>query len=85
MIDSNDNTYDMGTIIFSGSPTTGTYTELNIYQIEYNGEYQVSGGSLNLTGDEDWQGTIKDANTMSGTWQHDDGFSGTWTALRQEP
>ena len=79
------NTYDHGTIAFSGSPAKGTYLEVNIYEVEYKGEYQVKGAALTLTGDETWQGTFADADHISGTWQHDDGFSGTFTAVRKAP
>ena len=83
---SDGNTFDSGTITFSGSPEEGTYLEINIYEVDYDGEYQVDGISLTLSGDENWQGTIEDASNMNGTWEHlDEDFSGTWTAVRQEP
>jgi hypothetical protein len=84
MISSDGNVYDTGTITFSGNPEEGTYLEINIYEVDYNGGYQVNGAILTLTGDEGWKGTIEDANTMSGTWTHEEeGYSGTWTATRQ--
>lgn len=85
MIAVDGNTYDTGTITFSGSPTEGTFVELNIYAIEYTGEYKVNGTSVTLTGDEGWRGSFIHQNRMSGTWEHDDGFSGTWQAERVLP
>ena len=83
MLDTDGNVFDEGTISFSGGMTEGTYVEVNTYAIEYEGEYRVKGSSLSLTGYETWRGTIEDANTMSGAWEHDDGFSGTFTAARR--
>ena len=77
------NTYDTGTIIFSGDPDKGTYRQTNIYQVVYKGEYAVSGTTLQLTGDETWIGTLVNANSISGTWNHSDSTSGTFTAKRK--
>ena len=85
LIDTAGNTFDDGTVTFSGSPTSGTYTELNFYDVEYSGKYRVKNTSLSLVGDENWQGIISDGNSMSGTWNHINGFSGTWSAARQIP
>jgi len=85
LVASDGNSFDSGTITFTGSPTRGEYVELNFYQVEYRGEYRVKGISLALTGDEEWKGTLTDANTMSGEWQHADEYSGTFTATRQSP
>ena len=83
MIATDGNTYDAGTITFSGNPAQGTYLETNIYQVEYEGEFRVNGTSLQLTGDETWEGTLQDENTITGTWSHSDGASGTFTATRK--
>lgn len=83
MTASDGNTYDNGTITFSGEPTQGTYHQVNVYQVEYEGDFSVLGTDLTLTGDETWEGTIVDANTLSGTWTHPDGASGTFTASRK--
>lgn len=85
MTSADSNTYDIGTITFSGSLTRGSYREVNVYEVTYEGEYKVSGTTLTLTGYEAWQGTIIDPNRMSGTWQHADGSAGTWEAVRQNP
>ncbi len=77
------NTYDTGTITFSGEPARRAYVEINIYQVEYEGEFTVNGTTLKLTGDETWDGTVTDARTISGTWSHTDSASGTFTATRQ--
>ena len=77
------NTYDNGSITFSGEPTQGTYHQVNVYQVEYEGDFSVNGSDLVLTGDETWEGTIVDANNLSGTWSHPDGASGTFTASRK--
>ena len=82
MTSTDGNTYDNGTITFSGEPTQGTYRQVNIYQVEYEGDFTVNGIDLVLTGDETWEGTIVDANNLSGTWSHADGASGTFTAVR---
>lgn len=83
MTTTDGNTYDTGTITFSGQPAQGTYLEINIYQVDYKGDFTVNGTVLKLTGDETWEGTFADANTMNGTWSHDDGDSGTFTAKRK--
>ena len=83
MTDSNLNTYDEGTITFNGTPTKGTYLQLNIYDVEYEGDYAVQGTMLVLTGDESWNGEMADADHISGTWQHEgEGNSGTFEAVR---
>lgn len=83
MTDSNNNTYDAGTIVFEGQAAQGSYRETNIYEIEYEGEFSLKRATLKLTGDETWQGTVTDADTMTGTWQHADGANGTFTATRK--
>jgi hypothetical protein len=83
MISDDGNTYDAGTITFSGQPTQGTYLQFNFYQIEYDGGYTVNGVGLELTGHETWQGTITDANSMSGSWAHEDGATGVFSATRK--
>jgi|YNPMSStandDraft_1061717.scaffolds.fasta_scaffold03235_8 hypothetical protein len=77
------NTYDAGTITFEGEPAKGTYQQLNIYQVDYEGEFTVRGTVLKLTGYETWEGTVMDANTIEGVWSHDDGSNGTFTARRK--
>ncbi len=62
MTASDGNTYDVGTMTFQGKPAMGTYTQVNIYDVEYEGEFTVSGNLLQLTGYETWQGAIADAN-----------------------
>ena len=83
MTASDGNTYDAGSITFSGEPVQGTYLETNIYQVEYEGEFRVNGASLQLTSDETWEGTIQDENTITGTWSHTNGAAGTFTATRK--
>jgi hypothetical protein len=83
MTSTDGNTYDTGTITFDGEAAMGTYLEINIYQVEYTGEFSVNGTALKLTGDETWEGTLTDANALSGTWSHSDGVSGTFTATRR--
>ena len=83
MTSTDGNTYDNGTITFSGELTQGMYRQVNVYQIEYEGDFSVNGTGLVLTGDETWDGTILDANNLSGTWSHEDGASGTFTASRK--
>jgi hypothetical protein len=83
MTDTGGNTYDVGVITFGGEPSRGTFLEVNIYQVEYAGEFALKGNSLTLTGGETWQGVMLDANTIEGTWEHDDGASGTFTASRK--
>ena len=83
MTSDDGNQYDIGTITFDGSDTNGNYTQLNIYDVEYVGDYKVSGGELTLTGYENWQGIMSNENSMSGAWQHDDGAKGTFEANRK--
>lgn len=83
MTASDGNTYDVGTITFKGEPANGMYLEVNIYQVEYEGEYTVSGAALQLTGQETWQGTIENENTITGTWSREDGTNGKFVAKRK--
>lgn len=85
MIAEDGNTYDAGSITFSGQPTKGTYLEVNIYDVTYEGTYTVNGTTLELEGFETWTGTVDDATHISGTWSHDDGVSGTWSAVKSTP
>ena len=83
MIDTNNNTYDEGTITFEGTTTEGSFLQFNIYDIDYEGGYTVEDTVLTLTGDENWRAEIIDSDHISGTWSHDDeGFQGTVTAER---
>ena len=77
------NTYDTDVIYFSGSPNSGVYKQVNIYSVEYKGEFALNGNSIKLVGDEDWEGILADANTLSGKWSHADGVSGTFVAKRK--
>jgi hypothetical protein len=83
MTTTDGNTYDTGAITFSGEPAKGTYLEINIYQVDYKGDYTVNGTSLKLTGGETWLGEVENANSISGTWSHNDGSNGTFTATRK--
>jgi len=78
-------TYDIGTITFSGEPDKGTYLQLPPFTVEYEGEYTVKGGNLKLTGDETWEGTLANAEEMSGVWSHQGEARGTWKATKQTP
>ena len=49
-----NNMYDTGIITFSGQPTKGTYLEVNIYQVKYEGEFTVNGKAPKLIGGETW-------------------------------
>lgn len=79
------NIYDQGTITFTGETTKGTYVQVNIYTVEYEGEYTVKGSDLKLTGDETWQGVLTSAVEMAGTWVHEGEARGTWMAVKQTP
>ncbi len=83
MTTSDGNTYDAGFITFDGQSTSGSYLQVNIYEVEYEGEFNVSGTTLKLTGYETWAGEFTDADTIEGTWSHDDGFSGVFIARRK--
>lgn len=83
LTDLDGNVYDTGTIIFSGEPAEGIYHQINIYQVEYEGRFTVNGSTLELTGYEMWKGTMANANTIEGTWTHDDGTAGTFSAFRR--
>lgn len=83
MTASDGNTYDAGTITFGDEPAKGTYQQRNIYQVDYEGEFTVFGTTLTLTGDETWQGTLMDVNTIEGIWLHEDGTKGTFIARRK--
>ncbi len=83
MFAENSEVYDIGTIIFDGQGASRDYTQINIYDVEYVGNYTVSASVITLTGYENWQGILTDANTMNGDWQHDDGSQGTFEATRK--
>jgi hypothetical protein len=85
MVLADGNTYDTGTITFSGEPGKGTYLQVNIYTVAYEGEFTVKGAEIKLTGDETWQGTLANADEMSGAWAHQGEARGTWTATKQMP
>ena len=80
---SQGNTWDQGTITFSGSDTSGTYAKTNFYGITYNGSYSVNGTSVTISEEgATWTGTFASATMMNGTWTAGDD-SGTWTAAKQ--
>lgn len=78
----NANIYDDGTMEFTGDAMQGNWTQLNFYEIEYEGTYTVSGDTISLAGDENWTGRIVDETHMTGEWQNNDA-SGEWTAVRK--
>lgn len=82
MTKSDGNTYDNGTIRFTGSSTQGEWTLVNFYEVEYTGTYTVSGDVISLTGDETRQGRFTDGSHIGGTWQKDDA-NGTWSASKK--
>ncbi|GAK50933.1 hypothetical protein U14_02175 [Candidatus Moduliflexus flocculans] len=78
-------TWDSGTITFTGTAASGTFLQKTVFNAEYSGTYTVSGNAVSLKGPEDWTGTFSDANTMSGTWSSNDTpDTGTWTMTRTE-
>ncbi len=81
-----NNTWDAGLFAFSGSATSGTYTQLNIYALIFSGSYTVSGVNVALSGPETFTGTFTDASHMAGTWQSttDTTEGGLWTAVKQQ-
>ncbi len=83
MIDTAGNTYDTGTITFDGKAHKGTYLQLNIYDVEYIGEFSVSGDQITLSGYENWEGAFSSENTISGTWQHENDSQGSFEAIRK--
>jgi hypothetical protein len=83
MTASDGNTYDAGTMTFSGEPAKGTYLQVNIYEVEYEGDFTLNGSALKLTGYETWEGFLTDANTMEGTWSRDGGVDGIFVARRR--
>ena len=77
-------TWDTGTFTFTGAPESGTYTQVNIYNVTYTGTYAVSSVNVTLDGPEDFSGSFTDTTNMNGVWNSDDLFdSGTWTAVKQ--
>ena len=84
MIATDGNTYDIGTIQFTGnSATSGEYSMENIYQVVYQGAFEVNGVNLVLSGQEEWKGVVETSDKMAGTWDKpEDEASGTWTATR---
>ena len=77
-------TWDSGTMEFTGTAASGAFTQKTVYNAEYTGTYTVSGNAVSLKGPEDWTGAFSDANTMSGTWtSNDTPDTGTWTMTRR--
>ncbi len=60
---------DRGTITFTGSPSVGSYTLRNFYDIEYFGTFTVTNSIIRLQGTKLWTGAFGDANNIAGTWQ----------------
>jgi hypothetical protein len=83
MTDTYNNTYDNGIIRFEGEKLLGSWTIKNVYDIEYDGTWQIEGASLVLAGAETWRGTVTGPNSIEGTWSRENGDTGTWTARRQ--
>lgn len=77
----NGNIWDEGTITFKGSPTKGTFVQVNIYDVEYEGAYTVRDEQLTIEGPETWEGAFLDENEIVGTWEGG-GDRGTWVATR---
>jgi hypothetical protein len=77
--------WDSGTITFTGSDTSGTYTKIDFYGTTSTGNYTVNGVNVTITEEnQNWTGTFSDAANMSGTWNLTTGSdSGTWTAVKQ--
>ena len=89
-LDQQDTVYDTGTITFTGTPTEGTYTLVNYYEIEYSGSYIVNKVVFGLDGGEEFRvkGSFPDADHLFGTWESGDsreigGTGGLWTAVRK--
>ena len=56
------NTWDEGTITFSGSDTSGSYTKVNFYHYTYSGSYTVDGSSVTITSPlQTWRGSFSSA------------------------
>ena len=78
-------TWDSGTMEFTGTAASGNFTQRTVHNAEYAGTYTVSGSAVSLQGPEDWTGAFSGANTMSGTWvSNDTPDAGTWTMTRTE-
>jgi hypothetical protein len=82
MTEENDNTYT-GTIRFDGNTIKGTYPQVNIYEIEYEGEYVIKKNNITLGEDESWDGVFANENNISGTWQQDAEAKGSFEAIRK--
>ena len=76
------NVYDDGTMDFTGDASQGNWTQLNFYEIKYEGTYTVSGDTISLAGDENWKGQLVDETHMTGQWQNNES-SGEWTAVKK--
>ena len=82
LTDTSGNTYDGGTIRFEGGDLSGTWTQRNLYDVEYSGTWAVDGVTVTVTGPETWKGRATGPDSLEGTWTKDNGDSGTWTARR---
>ena len=85
--------WDNGTVTFTGTATSGTFSMTVAEGITHTGTYTVNGSSVNISGTYtvysgtfSWTGTFSSSTAMSGSWTHtrpvDDALdaSGTWTA-----
>lgn len=77
-----------GTITFTGSETSGTFTQLdNVNYATYNGSYTVEGSHVTITGSVFiLTGVFTTSSRMDGTWHRVDNseMRGTWWAEKQD-
>lgn len=82
--DSQDETYDSGTITFTGEPDGGEFILVSENGLEYTGTYIVSGIAFSFETGEDFiiQGSLPNENQLFGTWEVTRYEGGLWTANR---
>lgn len=75
------NTYDTGSIVFSGDKNKGEYTGLDFYGNPFEGAYTVDGEKVYLSGDKIMSGEFADSRKIQGTWLLDNNAY-PWEAWR---
>jgi hypothetical protein len=73
-----------GSITFTGSSAQGSASLVSVYDIEYQGEYSVSGSNISVQLDQVWTGWFFADERMAGTWMDSDGQTmGGWEVKRE--
>lgn len=82
---SSGNIYDQGSMHFSSSNNTGTFTLTNFYDIDSEGQYTLNIEEKTIRLNDSgitYDGHFSNPNSIRGSWEGND-TGGTWEANRQ--